>query len=117
MPLTGACGAYGKPRFRRGSSRNCRPTMSSSGEIVGSSDRAYGSWPSVNRDPGFASRYDTPGWRRAEARQREWGGNRARAVRELQARFSKGQSTGKVRRLQASMPVRGCSTTNSVRAP
>jgi DNA helicase-2/ATP-dependent DNA helicase PcrA len=42
-------------------------------EIIGSSDRAYGSWPSVNREPGFASRYDTPGWRRAEARQREWG--------------------------------------------
>jgi DNA helicase II / ATP-dependent DNA helicase PcrA len=42
-------------------------------EIVGSSDRAYGSWPSPVRDAGFASRYDTPGWRRAEARQREWG--------------------------------------------
>src|SRR5271170_3132559 len=42
-------------------------------EVAGSVDRAYGSWPSVNRDPGFASRYDTPGWRRAEARQREWG--------------------------------------------
>ena len=42
-------------------------------EIVGSSGRAYGSWPTVNRDTGFASRYDTPGWRRAEARQREWG--------------------------------------------
>src|SRR3984957_12552953 len=42
-------------------------------EFIGSSDRAYGSWPSVIRDPGSASRYDTPGWRRAEARQREWG--------------------------------------------
>ena len=42
-------------------------------EVVGSSDRGYGSWPTVNRDPAFASRYDTPGWRRAEARQREWG--------------------------------------------
>jgi DNA helicase II / ATP-dependent DNA helicase PcrA len=42
-------------------------------EIIGSSDRAYGSWPSPVRDAGFASRYDTPGWKRAEARQREWG--------------------------------------------
>jgi DNA helicase-2/ATP-dependent DNA helicase PcrA len=42
-------------------------------EFVGSSDRAYGSWPSAGPEPGFASRYDTPGWRRAEARQREWG--------------------------------------------
>ncbi len=50
-------------------------------EIVGSSDRAYGSWPSVNRDPGFASRYDTPGWRRAEARQREWGESGQRGSR------------------------------------
>jgi DNA helicase II / ATP-dependent DNA helicase PcrA len=40
---------------------------------VGSSERAYGSWSSPVRDAGFASRYDTPGWRRAEARQREWG--------------------------------------------
>jgi DNA helicase-2/ATP-dependent DNA helicase PcrA len=42
-------------------------------DVIGSSDRAYGSWPSPVRDAGFASRYDTPGWRRAEARQREWG--------------------------------------------
>jgi DNA helicase II / ATP-dependent DNA helicase PcrA len=42
-------------------------------EIIGSSERAYGSWPSPVRDAGFASRYDTPGWKRAEARQREWG--------------------------------------------
>jgi DNA helicase-2/ATP-dependent DNA helicase PcrA len=40
---------------------------------VGSSERAYGSWSSPVRDAGSASRYDTPGWRRAEARQREWG--------------------------------------------
>ena len=30
---------------------------------------------------GFASRYDTPGWRRAEARQREWGESGPRAAR------------------------------------
>jgi DNA helicase-2/ATP-dependent DNA helicase PcrA len=42
-------------------------------DVIGSSERAYGSWPSPVRDAGFASRYDTPGWRRAEARQREWG--------------------------------------------
>jgi DNA helicase-2/ATP-dependent DNA helicase PcrA len=50
-------------------------------EVIGSSDRAYGSWPSVNRDPGFVSRYDTPGWRRAEARQREWGESGSRGPR------------------------------------
>ena len=42
-------------------------------EIVGSSDRAYDSWLPTGHNKGFASRYDTPGWRRAEARQREWG--------------------------------------------
>src|ERR1700684_2842826 len=50
-------------------------------EVIGSSDRAYGSWPCVNRDAGFASRYDTPGWRRAEARQREWGESGSRGPR------------------------------------
>jgi DNA helicase II / ATP-dependent DNA helicase PcrA len=50
-------------------------------EVVGSSDRGYGSWPTVNRDPAFASRYDTPGWRRAEARQREWGETGSRGPR------------------------------------
>src|SRR6185312_10561466 len=33
--------------------------------------RAHGSWPSAGLETGFASRYDTPGWRRAEARQGE----------------------------------------------
>ena len=42
-------------------------------EFIGSSDRNYGSWPRAGLETGFASRYDTPGWRRAEARQREWG--------------------------------------------
>jgi DNA helicase-2/ATP-dependent DNA helicase PcrA len=31
----------------------------------------YGSWPSTGPESGFASRYDTPGWRRAEARSRD----------------------------------------------
>jgi len=34
-------------------------------------DRSYGSWPSAGPEAGFASRYDTPGWRRAEARSRD----------------------------------------------
>ena len=43
-------------------------------EFVGSAaDRGYGAWPSAGRESGFASRYDTPGWRRAEARSREAG--------------------------------------------
>ena len=42
-------------------------------EIVGSSGRASDSWLPTGHNKGFASRYDTPGWRRAEARQREWG--------------------------------------------
>jgi DNA helicase-2/ATP-dependent DNA helicase PcrA len=42
-------------------------------EFTGSLDRAYGSWPRAGLETGFASRYDTPGWRRAEARQRESG--------------------------------------------
>jgi DNA helicase II / ATP-dependent DNA helicase PcrA len=42
-------------------------------EFAGSGDRAYGPWPSASRDAGFASRYDTPGWRRAEARARDAG--------------------------------------------
>ena len=50
-------------------------------EFVGSADRAYGSRPSARMDTGFASRYDTPGWRRAEARQREWDKSGSRAPR------------------------------------
>jgi DNA helicase-2/ATP-dependent DNA helicase PcrA len=42
-------------------------------EFIGSSDRTYDSWLPTGHKKGFASRYDTPGWRRAEARQREWG--------------------------------------------
>jgi DNA helicase-2/ATP-dependent DNA helicase PcrA len=42
-------------------------------EFVGPSDRTYDSWLPTGHNKGFASRYDTPGWRRAEARQREWG--------------------------------------------
>ncbi|HSV01452.1 MAG TPA: 3'-5' exonuclease, partial [Roseiarcus sp.] len=47
-------------------------------EIVGSGDRASDSWLPTGHNKGFASRYDTPGWRRAEARQRVWdeGGRR-----------------------------------------
>jgi len=41
-------------------------------------DRAYGPWPPVGLAAGFASRYDTPGWRRAEARQRDSGSRSAR---------------------------------------
>jgi DNA helicase II / ATP-dependent DNA helicase PcrA len=42
-------------------------------DFAGSADRGYGHWPSSARESGFASRYDTPGWRRAEARSREAG--------------------------------------------
>ena len=42
--------------------------------------RAYGSWPSAGVQTGFASRYDTPGWRRAEAR-RDWSESGARGLR------------------------------------
>ena len=42
-------------------------------DFAGSADRGYGHWPSSGRESGFASRYDTPGWRRAEARSREAG--------------------------------------------
>jgi DNA helicase-2/ATP-dependent DNA helicase PcrA len=66
-------------------------------EVIGSSDRAYGTWPSVNRDTGFASRYDTPGWRRAEARQREWGDSTSRGTRPPSPIFE-----GSVRRQDSS---------------
>ena len=48
-------------------------------EFAGSADRGYGYWPSAGRENGSASRYDTPGWRRAEARSRDAGefGSRA----------------------------------------
>ena len=80
-------------------------------EIIGSSDRAYGSWPSPVRDAGFASRYDTPGWRRAEARQREWGEAGPPVGRDRQARCSKR------RPIEAPLPRpftrdRGCFTTS-----
>ncbi len=44
------------------------------------SGRAYGSWPSAGVQTGFASRYDTPGWRRAEAR-RDWSESGAGGLR------------------------------------
>jgi DNA helicase-2/ATP-dependent DNA helicase PcrA len=34
---------------------------------------SHGDWPSAGPEASFASRYDTPGWRRAEARSREAG--------------------------------------------
>ena len=41
-------------------------------EFAGSAaDRAYGAWPSAGAAAGFGSRYETPGWRRAEARRRD----------------------------------------------
>ena len=43
-------------------------------EFAGSADRGYGYWPTAGREGGVSSRYDTPGWRRAEARSREAGG-------------------------------------------
>jgi DNA helicase II / ATP-dependent DNA helicase PcrA len=49
-------------------------------EFIGSSDRAYGAWPRAGLETGFASRYDTPGWRRAEAKQREWGESGSRGL-------------------------------------
>ena len=62
-------------------------------ETAGSADRGYGYWPSAGPEGGFASRYDTPGWRRAEARSRDAGGW-AREPRGLQARLLKARPTG-----------------------
>jgi DNA helicase II / ATP-dependent DNA helicase PcrA len=56
-------------------------------EFIGSSDRNYGSWPRAGLETGFASRYDTPGWRRAEAKQREWGESGSRGPRPPSAMF------------------------------
>jgi DNA helicase II / ATP-dependent DNA helicase PcrA len=56
-------------------------------EFIGSSDRNYGSWPRAGLETGFASRYDTPGWRRAEAKQREWGESGSRGPRPPSAIF------------------------------
>jgi DNA helicase-2/ATP-dependent DNA helicase PcrA len=56
-------------------------------EFIGSSDRAYGAWPRAGLETGFASRYDTPGWRRAEAKQREWGESGSRGLRSPTAIF------------------------------
>ena len=49
--------------------------------------------------PGFASRYDTPGWRRAEARQREWGESGSRGPRSPSPIFE-----GAVQRQTSSLP-------------
>ena len=66
-------------------------------EFAGSSDRAYGSWPRAGLETGFASRYDTPGWRRAEARQREWGDSTSRVPKPPSPIFE-----GSVRRQDSS---------------
>ncbi len=50
-------------------------------EFSGSADRGYGYRPPAGLDSGFASRYDTPGWRRAEARSRASGESGSRTVR------------------------------------
>jgi DNA helicase-2/ATP-dependent DNA helicase PcrA len=49
-------------------------------ESAGSAGGA-GSWPSTSPQGGFASRYDTPGWRRAEARSRDAVGSGSRSAR------------------------------------
>jgi DNA helicase-2/ATP-dependent DNA helicase PcrA len=50
-------------------------------ETAGSADRGYGYWPSAGPESGFTSRYDTPGWRRFEARSRDSGELRSRTAR------------------------------------
>src|SRR5580658_4634306 len=52
-------------------------------DFAGSADDhgGYGSSLSAGRETGFASRYDTPGWRRAEARSRDWNESGARMSR------------------------------------
>ena len=55
--------------------------------FVGSGDRTTNSWLPTGHIKGFASRYDTPGWRRAEARQREWGEAGPRAPRSSSPTF------------------------------
>jgi DNA helicase-2/ATP-dependent DNA helicase PcrA len=69
-------------------------------EFIGSSDRNYGSWPRAGLETGFASRYDTPGWRRAEAKQREWGESGSRGPRPPSPIFE-----GSVHRQSASTSV------------
>ncbi len=69
-------------------------------EFVGSADRASDSWLPTGHNKGFASRYDTPGWRRAEARQREWGEAGPRAPRPSSPTFE-----GSVRRQEAPTSV------------
>ena len=69
-------------------------------EFIASSDRNYGSWPRAGLETGFASRYDTPGWRRAEAKQREWGESGSRGPRPPSAIFE-----GSVHRQSASTSV------------
>ena len=81
-------------------------------EVIGSSERAYGSWPSSVGTRGLPPATT----RRAGAAPRlgsASGGSRARAVLDLPARFSKARSTGKLARPQASTRARGCFTTSS----
>ena len=75
-------------------------------------DRAYG-WPSAAPEAGPASRYDTPGWRRAEARSREASGENDE---DLRVRFLTARSMGLVRPPRSFTPGRGCFTANSVLA-
>ena len=58
-------------------------------DFAGSTDdlRGYGSWPAAGRETDFASRYDTPGWRRAEARSRDLGEADARMTRRSRLHF------------------------------
>ena len=75
-------------------------------EFSGSTDRGYGYWPTARPEASFASRYDTPGWRRAEARSRV-AGEPVRGPGDPQAQFLKARSTGMDRPLRRSTPDRG----------
>ena len=86
----------GRRRRRPGSSRNCPPTMSSSRNLPARPMiAAMAHWPPAGREAGFASRYDTPGWRRAEARSRDSGEAGARTTSDLQAPIFEGAVHGR----------------------
>ena len=76
-PPTGACTAAGRARCPRASSPNCRRSMSTRWSTKASMAAMSASATTRNAQD-FASTYDSPGWRRAQANRAASGGMRTR---------------------------------------
>ena len=95
--------ACGRRRRHPDLSRNCRRSMSRSRNSPVRPTAAMATGRRPVAESGSASRYDTPGWRRAEARSRDAGEFGSRSGR-FSGAVLKARSTGTARPLRAFHP-------------